>query len=41
MAGKMNFEKSLDKSNSPMALYIALVATVGFFLLMAFYACLY
>ena len=38
MADRMNFEKILDRSDSPTLLYIAMVVTVGFFLVVTVYA---
>jgi hypothetical protein len=40
MAGKMNFEKIMDRSDSPTLVYIALAVTVGFFLVVTIYALL-
>jgi hypothetical protein len=38
MAIRTNFEKILDRSDSPTLLYIAMLVTVGFFLVVAVYA---
>lgn len=38
MAIRINFEKILDRSDSPTLLYIAMVVTIGFFLVVTVYA---
>jgi len=40
MAGRVNFEKIRDRLDSPTLLSIAMVVTVGFFLVVTVYALL-